>query len=287
MRWQIFTFNTGYNYKNTAANGGLFNLATRLGAYTGNQTYFDWADKLWTWMYNDVHLIDNDNWSVYDGTDIGDNCTSLDHTLWTYTGGMMIHGAAVMYNITGSDEWKQRTQGLWTAAAKNYFNEGKVMFEVCEATVKCNTDQKSFKAYLARFMAAASKLAPFLYDQMEPYMQASATAATQQCDGGSDGTSCGLQWTKGSQYDGMTGVGQQMAALEIVQSLLIQKSPSTVSAKQGGTSKGDASAGTGGDDSTLSDATTTKIGTSDKAGAGILTALAAIGTLGGAWFLVK
>lgn len=142
----------------------------------------------------------------------------------------------------------------------------------------------SFKAYLARFMAAAAKLAPFLYSEMEPYMQASATAATQQCDGGSDGTSCGLQWTKGSQYDGSTGVGQQMAALEIVQSLLINKASPPVSADTGGTSKGDASAGTGGDDdSTLSDASTNKIDTSDKAGAGILTALATIGTLGGAW----
>lgn len=110
MRWQIFTFNTGYNYKNTAANGGLFNLAARLGAYTGNTTYTDWAEKQWDWMYNTVHLIDPDNWSVYDGTSISDNCTSLDHTLWTYNAGMMIHGAAVMYNLTESDEWKTRVQ---------------------------------------------------------------------------------------------------------------------------------------------------------------------------------
>lgn len=49
LRWQIFTWNNGYDYKNTPSNGGLFNLASRLGAYTGNQTYFDWADKLWDW----------------------------------------------------------------------------------------------------------------------------------------------------------------------------------------------------------------------------------------------
>lgn len=110
LRWQIFTFNTGYNYKNTAANGGLFNLAARLGAYTGNQTYFDWADKLWDWMYDTVHLIDNQNYNVYDGTSIENNCTTLDHTMWTYTGGMMINSAAVMYNATGSDVWANRTQ---------------------------------------------------------------------------------------------------------------------------------------------------------------------------------
>lgn len=114
-------------------------------------------------------------------------------------------------------------------------------------------------------------------------MQASATAASQQCDGGSDGTSCGLQWTKNSTYDGNTGVGQQMAALEIVQSLLIKNSVAPVTADTGGTSKGDASAGTGSDDSTLPAANTSKITTADKAGAGILTALVVIGTLSGAW----
>lgn len=116
LRWQIFTFNTGYNYKNTAANGGLFNLAARLGAYTGNQTYIDWANKLWDWMYDDVHLINPDTYDVYDGTSIGDNCTTLDRTFWTYTGGMMLNGAAVMYNVSESDQWKQRTQasfGMW------------------------------------------------------------------------------------------------------------------------------------------------------------------------------
>lgn len=133
-------------------------------------------------------------------------------------------------------------------------------------------------------MAASSKVAPFLYDQVLPYLQASATAASQQCSGGNGGTSCGLQWTKNSTYDGLTGVGEEMAALEIVQSLLVKNAVSPVTADTGGTSKGDASAGTGGsDDSTLSDASTAKISTADRAGAGILTALVIIGTLGGAW----
>jgi len=37
LRWQIFTFNTGYTYKNSIANGCFFNIAARLGRYTGNQ----------------------------------------------------------------------------------------------------------------------------------------------------------------------------------------------------------------------------------------------------------
>lgn len=131
-------------------------------------------------------------------------------------------------------------------------------------------------------MASSSKVAPFLYDQVMPYMQASATAASEQCDGADN--ACGLQWTKNSTYDGTAGVGQQMAALEIIQGLLVQKSASPVTADTGGTSKGDPTAGTGGDDdSTLSDAITSKISTADRAGAGILSAVVVVGTLGGAW----
>jgi mannan endo-1,6-alpha-mannosidase len=38
LRWQIYTFNNGYNYKNSISNGCFFNIAARLGAYTKNET---------------------------------------------------------------------------------------------------------------------------------------------------------------------------------------------------------------------------------------------------------
>lgn len=41
LRWQIFPFNNGYHYKNSISNGGFFNIAARLGAFTNNQTYFE------------------------------------------------------------------------------------------------------------------------------------------------------------------------------------------------------------------------------------------------------
>lgn len=37
FRWQIFTFNNGYGYKNSISNGCVFNLAARLALYTGNK----------------------------------------------------------------------------------------------------------------------------------------------------------------------------------------------------------------------------------------------------------
>jgi mannan endo-1,6-alpha-mannosidase len=96
FRWQIFTFNSGYNYKNTISNGCFFNLAARLALYTGNSTYADWALKTFDWV-RDVGLISS-TYEVYDGTQNTDNCTTKDHTKWTYNAGIYLLGSAVMYN---------------------------------------------------------------------------------------------------------------------------------------------------------------------------------------------
>lgn len=41
LRWQIYTWNSGYTYKNSIANGALFNLGARLARYTSNSSYAD------------------------------------------------------------------------------------------------------------------------------------------------------------------------------------------------------------------------------------------------------
>lgn len=98
MRWQIFPFNNGYNYKNTISNGCFFNLGARLALYTGNATYAEWAGKTWDWVYNEG-LVEPGTYKVYDGTNIGDNCTSKDHNQWSYNAGIYLLGAASMYNM--------------------------------------------------------------------------------------------------------------------------------------------------------------------------------------------
>ena len=159
------------------------------------------------------------------------------------------------------------------------------MYEVaCEGPKTCNTDNKSFKAYLSRWMAATTKLAPFTYDLIMPKLRASAAAAALQCSGGTDGTTCGLRWTEGANWDGFTGVGEQMSAMEVFLSNLITKVDAPVTNSTGGTSKGDPSAGTGGSGQPgLNSAAVTK---KDKVGAGILTTLVLVGVVGGAWWIV-
>jgi mannan endo-1,6-alpha-mannosidase len=105
LRWQIFTFNNGYNYKNTISNGCFFNIAARLGRYTGNQTYVQWAEKMWDWV-SATGLMSTD-YHFYDGTDDTINCTQVNHIEWSYNTGVYLLGAANMWNMVSATGMKR------------------------------------------------------------------------------------------------------------------------------------------------------------------------------------
>lgn len=100
LRWQIYSFNVGYTYKNSVANGCFFNIASRLARYTGNQTYADWAGKIWDWEVS-IGLIDKD-YNVFDGSKDLDNCSTVDRLQFTYNQGLYLFGSAMMYNYVSS-----------------------------------------------------------------------------------------------------------------------------------------------------------------------------------------
>ena len=141
LRWQVFAFNNGYNYKNTISNGCFFNVAARLYAYTGNQTYGDWAERAYDWV-GAVGLMSN-TYQFFDGTDDTANCSTQNHIQWTYNAGIFLYGSAMMWNKTGSDTWKQRTSSIWTAASVFFTGtNNQVMYEVaCEPSNNCDVDQ--------------------------------------------------------------------------------------------------------------------------------------------------
>ncbi|KAK2760001.1 hydrolase 76 protein [Arachnomyces sp. PD_36] len=303
MKWQIFDYMNGYEYKNTISNACFFDLGARLARYTGNETYAEHAEKSWNWM-QDIGLI-TDQYHFYDGTNDDINCTEFDRMQWTYNAGIALHGAAHMYNFVrshhppnfmnftnlsqteGDETWKARVQGIVDGLSFFYTNKENpdVMVETsCENARTCETDQKSFKAYLTRWMASATQVAPFITDQIMPKLEASAMAAAQQCSGGETGQSCGMRWQDGPKWDGTTGVGEQMAALEAIQSLLIGNIGPPLTTKTGATSEGDANAGSEPDNAFYPD--WKPITTADKAGAGILTTLLLGGMLAGSAWLV-
>jgi len=100
LRWQIFTFNTGYDYKNSISNGCFFNLGARLALYTGNDTYAQWAEKTFNWTQAS-QLMDS-NYHFYDGAHTTLNCTDINKVQWTYNAGVFLLGAATMYNYVRS-----------------------------------------------------------------------------------------------------------------------------------------------------------------------------------------
>ncbi|EME38140.1 glycoside hydrolase family 76 protein [Dothistroma septosporum NZE10] len=288
LRWQIYSFNNGYNYKNSPSNAGFINIASRLYAYTGNETYAYWVGKTWDWM-DSVGLISSTG-QVFDGTDALQNCSSLDHIQWTYSAGMLLNAAAFMYNQTNGTEqamWESRANTLWTESSQVFF-KNQVMFEVaCEPSHNCNIDQQSFKAPFSRFLAVTMKLLPSLYSQILPYLQASAKAAGAQCSGGTDSQTCGTSWLNNGVWDGTNGVGQQMSALEVIQANLIGQSPAPVTFNTGGISQGNASLGTTGGTADGTPVVYGPVTTADKAGAAILTIVMVVGALGGGYFVVS
>lgn len=97
LRWQIWPSQLGYTLKNAMSNGGLFELSARLARYTNNQTYADWAEKIWDWSTKT--LIDTGNWTVYDSVSMLDNCKHNADIAFTLNYRPYISGAAYMYSL--------------------------------------------------------------------------------------------------------------------------------------------------------------------------------------------
>ena len=287
LKWQVFPFNAGYNYKNTISNGCFFSLAARLARYTGNTTYSDWAEKAYDWTRS-IGLIDQDM-HVYDGADDVINCTALNPQQFSYVAGVFLHGSAYMWNMTQEQKWHDRVDGFLKGIQRTFFPDGKnIMVEItCEPFGTCNNDMQSFKTYLSRWMATTSQLAPWTAATIQPMLKTSAVAAAQQCSG--PGNVCGFKWTNGAQYDGLTGPGEQMAAMEVIGGMMVFQGhgevPPPVTQTTGGTSKGDPNAGGSKLDDELG--VLPPITTGDRAGAGIITFLVMAMLVGGcAWMLI-
>jgi len=274
LRWQVPPTNAGYNYKNTIANACFFDLGARLARYTFNQTYADHAEKTFQWLW-DVGYIDNKDWRVYDGAHVEANCTDVNKAQFSYNAALLLHGSAFMYNYTnGSTKWEKRVDGLLNGILRDFF-EDNIAYEIpCEGRHgACTADMLSFKGYVHRWLAAATKVAPKWEKKILDVLRTSAEAAVKQCTGGETGRKCGFYWREGvyvdTAVDKTSGAGEQMSVLAAVSSLLIDKTPDLAN-NITGTSKGNPLAGT---KSRGVIEPLTPITTGDRAGAAILTIL--------------
>ncbi|KAI2780031.1 glycoside hydrolase family 76 protein [Daldinia loculata] len=228
LKWQFTETANGYYYKNSVSNAGFFQTAARLARYTGNQTFGDWATKVWDWSTS-VGFVSPD-FHVFDGAgdDKDANCTAINKDEWSYNIASYIHGAAHMYAFTNSSTWESRVQGLVRTAQSTFFsptsNATGVMYEQkCELDSACNIDQTSFKASLARWLGKTAVLVPSLKSDIDALLEATAQGAASSCTGYGNAT-CGVQWYTGG-FDGQSDLGVELSALEAVQSLLAASAP--------------------------------------------------------------
>lgn len=294
LRWQVFQFNSGYDYKNSISNAAFFNIAARLARYTGNATYADWAEKVFDWQLA-IGYTNSSTYAVYDGATIP--CTDINQLQWTYNNGLFLGGSAFMWNYTnGNTTWGDRLEKLIVRTKTDFFGgtNNNIIFEpACEPYDTCNVDQHSFKGYLARNMAYTIQMYPNSKSTLLPLLAASAQAAGLACDGTYNGltTQCGFKWTwDNGTFDGSTSVGylvgQNMAALETIQANLVVYAAAPLTNQTGGSSVGNVAAGNSASSTTAGTVVTiAPATTADKAGAGILTALATGGSFVFAWWI--
>ncbi|CAK1357050.1 unnamed protein product [Cercospora beticola] len=245
LKWQIFSFNNGYNYKNSVSTLTFAQLGARLARFTGNTTYSDWAARSLTWL-QEVGLFElpsgqegseastaSNRVAIYDGTDDLTNCSEINHIEWTQNAGLLLSTSAYASNATGGT----RTWSAYSFAGLVYANtffagseddstRGIITEPACIPTENCNVDQIAFRTLLARGLARTRDLTlnsnttssegdSTTYDTINRILRNSALAAARSCTGGESGNVCGLDW-RSESFDGNEGIGEDLAALEVI-----------------------------------------------------------------------
>ncbi|KAL4734771.1 glycoside hydrolase [Aspergillus similis] len=217
MRWQIWPFQAGYTTKNAISNGGLFQLAARLGRYTENVTYIRWAEKIWDWSVT-TPLLNSDDWTIADTTSIKNNCQDHGDQQWTYNYDTYIAGAAFMYNLTnGAQKWKAAIDGLLATTWRTFIAKDAMSEVWCEQTMSCDRNKDMFKGFLASWLTFTATIAPYTASDIIPKIHRSAIKAARQYLGGQ---SCGRRWNQ-DDWDGSATMESDMSALSVFSSSMV------------------------------------------------------------------
>lgn len=234
LRWQILSNMSGWDYKSTIATSGVYALAGRLARYTNNDEFTKSANRTLRWMKESMFVYTkegDDFYTVNDGAEIKDNsCAVVNGAVWSYNFATMIMGTTYLYNATNGDSAWGNELGKFIGGVEHYMlntTGNNVLFEYqCDQWNRCNNDQRAFRAIVARVLGKVVQLAPdtdYATRAMK-IIDDSAAGAAKSCSGGSDGKTCGINWGIDG-WDGMFGLGEQIAALEVIQNTLIKQVP--------------------------------------------------------------
>jgi len=135
---------------------------------------------------------------------------------------VFLEGSAYMWDYTKNTMYSDRITSILGALEETFYGNKTISETACEPT-NCDSDQQSFKAYVARVLTHTIPLYNASYGTIRTLLEPSAEGAASSCTGGYDGMTCGMDWTKGS-WDGLYSVGMQLSALETVLGLLATNS---------------------------------------------------------------
>lgn len=103
----IYWKDTGYggtSGKNTCINAPAAMASCKMYMATGEQTYLDWAVKIYDWM--DAKLVDPEDHLLWDNVDYdSEGNERIDKAKYTYNSGCYISAAVLLYEITGEEEY--------------------------------------------------------------------------------------------------------------------------------------------------------------------------------------
>ncbi|KAL2140496.1 hypothetical protein VTI28DRAFT_3739 [Corynascus sepedonium] len=241
---QVAPTDDGYNIKNTLSNAIFLNLGARLARYTGDQTYAEWAEKTWDWL-STIGLVEHyGNFiGVHDRVS-AETCTDVNEDSWTVNAGVLLEGAAYMYNHTTGDvqsTWRTRIRNITALEFANSFpfthDDQRILVEYnCEfGSEPCDTETHFYKGIYLRALANTAKLAPFTRDDIARRFRDSAEAAVKVCDGGTNGRACGYKWNMDASWEKkravaddeegerMEGLPAEMNALSVLLGLLVDE----------------------------------------------------------------
>ncbi|KAK7921525.1 family 76 glycosyl hydrolase [Apiospora marii] len=254
LRWQIAPFNNGYNYINTASNAAYFALAAGLAHETKNDTLAEQAASTYE-ILTKLGLID-DKFNIYDGCQTTDDCKTVSRLQVSENPGLLLTGAAYMYNQTNGDQtWKKRLDGLLARTLELFFPDGVAAEVACESKrYTCNGDMKQYKGMLHRGLGQAMRAAPYTKGQILPVLKSSAAAAVKTCTEGANQRLCSSLWTAGgAQGDKAQEAARKDAAtaqMDVLNALnsVLMASASTDTKLTGGNGGSDGGKGQGSSD---------------------------------------
>lgn len=117
--------------------------------------------------------------------------------------------------------------GLLESLLSTFYRDSIAYEPVCDGGANCNVDMKAYKSLNLRWIASTVQLCPWTQQRILPVLRASAKAAVAQCTGGANGRMCGIGWWSQdtplhtTDFDGNTGLGQEMAALSALMAVLL------------------------------------------------------------------